>query len=306
MKHLILRALPVFFAFMAAISAVAQNELVVSQYMHNYFAVNPSFAGCGEGLSLFGSARRQWATIESTPLSGLLTVNTPMRHEKLTAGLSLYYQSLHQTTNAGVLATVGYRTQVSSEAWLGFALQPGAAFRSYNWAKVSTIDPDDDSFAENETGIAPLLGFGVSFYGNRFFAGLSTSSFFVTNDFERKDTKFAPADATYIACGGYWFQLGKDFALQPSALVNYRKGEDIDASGSVSGIWREKVWLSVAYRTTKEATFGLAFKPNIRWKVAYNYSMDMGPLKSYSGGSHEISLQYDFIYKIKAVGPRFY
>lgn len=306
MKNFILRALSFALAIAATSTATGQNELIVSQYMHNYFAVNPAFAGSREALSLFGSARRQWSTIESTPLSALFTLNTPMRHEKLTTGLSLYYQSLHQTTNAGLLATVGYRTQISKNAWLGLALQPGVAYRSFNWAKINTIDPDDDSFAENESALAPLLGFGVSFYGKKFFAGLSTTSFFVTNDFERKDTRFAPADATYIACGGYWFQLSKDMALQPSATVTYNKADDITAMGSLSGIWRETIWLTAAYRTTKELTIGAAFKPNTRWKIAYNYSMDMGPLKTYSGGSHELSLQYDFIYKIKAVGPRFY
>ena len=50
----------------------------------------------------------------------------------------------------------------------------------------------------------------------------------------------------------------------------------------------------------------LAYKPNTRFKAAYSYSMDLGPLKSYSGGSHELTLQYDFIYKVRAVGPRFY
>lgn len=68
-------------------------------------------------------------------------------------------------------------------------------------------------------------------------------------------------------------------ALQPSATVTYNKADDITAMGSLSGIWRETIWLTAAYRTTKELTIGAAFKPNTRWKIAYNYSMDMGPSK---------------------------
>lgn len=307
MKNLTLKVLSAALAIVASISSAnGQNELIVSQYLHNYFAVNPAFAGSRESLSLFGGVRRQWSAIDDTPASALLTANTPMRSEKLTAGASLYYQTLHQSTNAGIMATIGYRTRLTRTTWLGLALQPGVAMRSYDWAKIRTIDNDDEVFSENESAAAPLLGFGASFYGQNFFAGLSTTSFIVTNDFERKDTKFAPADATYVACGGYWFQLNNDFALQPSALASFNKAEKAKATISATGVWRETIWLTAAYRTTKEATFGLAYKPNPRFKAAYSYSMDLGPLKSYSGGSHELTLQYDFIYKVRAVGPRFY
>lgn len=302
-----LRALAATAALAAAtVSAWGQNELIVSQYMHNYFAVNPAFAGSREGLSLFGGFRKQWASIESSPTSAILTANTPMRHEKLTGGLSIYHQAIHVSTNTGVMATVGYRTRVGRRATLGLALQPGVAIRSRNWEKVRTMDGQDDAFAEKETNAAPILGVGVSLYGDKFFAGISTTSLIVTDDFERKDTKFAPADATYVACGGYWFDLGADMALQPSVLADYSKKTDAAATLSVSAIWREKVWLTLAGRTTKDATIGAAYKPNPRLKVAYSYTMSLGPLNGYESGSHEITLQYDLVYKIKAVGPRFY
>ncbi|MDY4175787.1 MAG: PorP/SprF family type IX secretion system membrane protein [Bacteroidales bacterium] len=307
MKNLTFRMLSAALAIMATFaSARGQNELIVSQYIHNYFAVNPAFAGSRDALSLFGGVRRQWSAIDDTPASAILTANTPLRKEKLATGMSLYYQTLHQTTNAGLLATIGYRTKVTRNAWLGLALQPGVAFRSLNWGKIRTIDEQDEVFAENESGVAPLLGFGASFYGDNFFAGISTTSFIVTNDFERKDTKFAPGDATYVACGGYWFALGNDFAIQPSAMASFNKTDKGEMTISASGIWRDMFWLTAAYRTTKEATAGLAYSLNRRFKVAYSYTMDLGPLKSYSGGSHELTLQYDFIYKVKAVGPRFY
>ena len=271
-----LRALAATAALAAAtVSAWGQNELIVSQYMHNYFAVNPAFAGSREGLSLFGGFRKQWASIESSPTSAILTANTPMRHEKLTGGLSIYHQAIHESTNTGVMATVGYRTRVWRRATLGVAI------RSRNWEKVRTMDGQDDAFAEKETNAAPLLGVGVSLYGDKFFAGISTTSLIVTDDFERKDTKFAPADATYMACGGYWFDLGADVALQPSVLADYCKKTDAAATLSVSAIWREKVWLTLAGRTTKDATIGAAYKPNPQLKVAYSYTMSLGHNQSH-------------------------
>ncbi len=292
----------------AAPAVEAQNELVVSQYMHNYFAVNPAFAGSRDGLTIFGSFRKQWSGIESTPMSQLLTLNTPMRHDKLTGGISVYNQTIHESRNSGILATVGYRTRISNSAWLGLALQPGAAFRSTDWTKVRTMDRDKEDvvFTEKKTGVAPLLGVGISVYGENFFAGVSTSTLFVTNDFDKADTEFAPADATYMACAGYWFNLSQGFAIQPSVLVDYSKANSTAANISLSGIWNDKVWVTLAYRTNKDATAGLAYSPNGRLKVAYSYTMTLGDLNGYNSGSHEISLQYDFIYKVKTVSHRFF
>lgn len=286
--------------------ASAQNELVVQQYMHNYFAVNPAFAGSREGLSLFGSYRKQWAGIESAPSSALLTAHTPLRHVSLTMGLSLYDQTIHESRNSGALFTIGYRANLTKRLKLGLALQPGAAFRSTDWTKMRTMDQDDEVFSEKKTGVAPLLGFGVSLYSDIMFLGISTTSLLVTDDFDNLDTEFAPADATYIVCGGYYFDLGQGFALQPSVLADYSKATDAAANISLTGYWRDTFGLTLAYRTNKDATAGLSFTPNGRLKVAYSYTMSLGDLKSYNSGSHEISLQYDFVYKIKAISHRFY
>lgn len=305
---LLSRALVAMAAATAAMtSAEAQNELTVSQYMHNYYAVNPSFAGSRECVSVAGSFRKQWATIESSPMSALVTAHTPMRRERITLGFNAYHQSIHQSTNSGMLFTVGYRANViNRRTWLGLAIQPGLAFRSRNWQKVHTMQPDDDVFMEKETGMAPMLGLGASLYSDKFFVGLSSTTLLVTDDFENKDTRFAPQEATWIAMGGYWFQLDRHFALQPSALVDFNKRDGVAADLSVSGIYDKKIWLSAAYRTTKDLTVGAAYKPNFRMKIAYNYSLGLGPVKSYSAGSHEISLQYDFVYRVRTVSHRFY
>lgn len=291
---------------LAGSAANAQNELLVAQYVHNYFAVNPAFAGSRDGLSVFGSFRKQWAGIESSPTSELLTAHTPMRREKLTAGLSVYNQTIHESRNTGAMISVGYRTEIAKGTWLGLALQPGAAFRSADWTQMRVMQDDDPIFAEKHTGVAPLLGFGISVYGERFFAGVSTTSLLVTDDFDNVNTSFSPADATYVLCGGYWFALGNSFALQPSVLADYSKKTDAAANISLSAIWRDTFWLTVAYRTCDEATAGLAFKPNQRIKVAYSYTLSTGDIQSYNNGSHEISLQYDFVYRVKTISHRFF
>lgn len=303
MKQTILAALALI---VVATSLKAQNDIIIGQYIHNQYAVNPAFAGSREGLTLFGSYRKQWTGIENTPTSILLDGHAPMKNDKITVGLSLYYQTIHQSTNAGAQLAIGYRTQLSNNTWLGLALQPGVSMRNTNWQKVNTTTAGDASFAEKESSVAPLLGFGAAWYGKKFFIGLSCVSFFVSDDFDRRTAEFSPADATYIATAGYLFSLGSDFKLQPSALASYNQQYELTADGTLSLIYKRFIWLDAAYRTTGEAIGGVAIQALKQLRIAYNYEFTIGDLNGYNSGSHEISLQYDLVYKVKATGPKFY
>lgn len=293
---------------LVACAAVAygQNELLVGQYVHNRFAVNPSFAGSREGVTVFGSFRKQWAGIERTPQSILLSTHAPLKSNNLVVGLSLYNQMVHQSVNSGLQAAIGYRTRVTHDTWLSFALQPGVSLRSTDWTKVSTTAPGDLVFAERESSVSPLLGFGASWYGRDFFAGASVVSFFVANDFDQRDAKFAPDQATYIVTGGYLFKAGSDFHLQPSVLASYNSEKSFVADVTVSAIYRNFAWLTAAYRTSSEAVIGAAAQITPQLRAAYNYEFTVGDLNGYNSGSHEISLQFDLVYKLKKIGPKFY
>lgn len=286
--------------------AWSQNEIVVSQYIHNQFAVNPSFAGSHDGLSLFGSFRKKWASIEGSPTSLLLTANTPMRRDKLTGGVSVFGQSIHESKNSGIMMTVGYRTKVGDDAHFGLALQPGVSFRSTDWSKVVTIEEDDEIFKEKKTATSPLLGFGVSLYSKKYFVGASINSLFISDDFERSKAEFAPADATMILTGGYLFSVGEQVSVQPSVLVDYNKADGMAADIMATGIFDERLWISLAYRTVKDFTMGLGYNIKPQFKVAYSYTMNSGDVQGYSTGNHELSLQYDFVYHVRTVGHRFY
>ncbi len=291
---------------MGAEQATAQNEIIVSQYVHNQYAINPAFAGSREGLSLYGGFRKQWTAIENTPRSFLFTGHTPLRNEKMTLGANLYVQGIHETTSAGLMVSVGYRTQIKRDVYLGFALQPGVAIRTADWSKVRLMDEQDNVFTDKESGAAPLLGFGASIYAPKYFAGLSVQTLFLSDSFERTKAEFAPADATYLLTGGYWFDVNDRWAIQPSLMLDYNKANDMATDITASVIYNEKLWVDLAYRTTKDMTIGVAYMPKRQLKIAYSYTLSMGDLRSYDAGSHEISIQYDFVYRVKTVGHRFY
>lgn len=290
---------------MVSVSSQAQNDLIVGQYIHNQFAINPAFAGSRESLTLFGSWRKQWSGIENTPTSILLSGHAPLKKNNLVLGAQIWNQTIHQSMNSGVELAMGYRFNVAKRTWLGLALLPGVSLRKTDWTKVKVIDEDDEIFGENTSNTTPLLGFGASIYSNKFFAGVSVTSLFISDDFDKTAAEFAPADAQYILTGG--FIVGKDvIKVQPSVMASYSKKNEMDATGTVTAIWKDMVWLDCAYSTKNELNFGAAYQALPQLRIAYNYGLTTGDLSGYSRGSHEISLQYDFVYRVKTVNPRFF
>ena len=294
-------------AVLSSLAATAQNELIISQYIHNRYAVNPSFAGARNGLSVFGSYRKQWTGVENSPQSLLLTAHAPLKHENLVLGVEFYNQKIHQSSNSGIASAIGYRVSTGRHKWLSFALQPGLSFRKTDWSNVRLMDEKaDEVFSENESSVAPTLGVGMSWYGLKHFLGVSVQSLFVSDDFDQRDAEFAPGDATYIGTAGVMFDFSDKFSLQPSVLMRIKSGEDTHFDGTLSGIYNKFLWISLGYRTDGEMVAGAAAQIAKRFRVAYHYEFTTGDLNGYNNGSHEISLQYDFIYKVKVVGPKFF
>ena len=147
----------------------AQNDFLVTQYLHNRYAINPAFAGSREGLSLFGSFRKQWQGITGSPSSQLFTAHSPLRNNQMAVGLSAYNQKFMVAGNSGFSVTYAYRMQTSDNTWLSFALAPGVSFRNSDWSSISTIEPGDLAFSSNERVVSPTLGFGTAWYSDRFF-----------------------------------------------------------------------------------------------------------------------------------------
>lgn len=284
----------------------AQNDFLVTQYLHNRYAINPAFAGSREGLSLFGSFRKQWQGITGSPSSQLFTAHSPLRNNQMAVGLNAYNQKFMVAGNSGFSVTYAYRMQTSDNTWLSFALAPGVSFRNSDWSSISTIEPGDLAFSSNERVVSPTLGFGTAWYSDRFFAGFSIPSFFYNNAFDGEDTRFSLGDATYCLTAGYLFSLGGSWAIQPSLFMRYNQELKDITDVNATMIYDNRFLLGLSYRTTKEAAVTASFQVDRRLRVAYSYDYSVGKIGTYNRGSHEISIQYDFVHRSGSVNPKFF
>ncbi len=289
----------------------AQKDIVMSQYMHNRYALNTAFAGNREVLSLYGSYRKKWAGFEGAPGTMLFSMHSALKNENVALGFEVYNQQYGVNKETGFAFSYTYRLKLANKQKLAFSLNGGGGFYNANWSEVATFGSEtgqlDDQFANNESNFSPIVGFGSAWYSNRFFAGFSVPNFFYYNPYvEGGESSLAFNKADYLLTAGYLFELGKKWHLQPSfmARVNAEYGSSVDVNATV--IYDNVIWLGTAYRTTKDlvAMVGYQVTPQLRFSYSFDYTT--GEISSFNNGTHEIAIQYDFGYKVKTPNPKFF
>jgi len=291
-----------------AIDGIAQKDVVMSQYMHNRYTINPAFAGNRETLSLFGTFRKKWAGVNKSPHAQYVSCHAPLKNENVALGLEIYNQQVAVTGQTGISFSYTYRLQFDNDQKLAFSLSGGAAFRYSNWSDVKTLNDfkTDPIFSTNESNIAPLIGFGAAWYSNKYFAGFSIPSFFYYDTYVEEKSSFALDKANYLFTGGYLFELADRWDIQPTFLARINPSESTIVDVNATVIYDNMLWLGASYRTTNEyvAMVGYQITPQLRFSYSFDYTA--GDIATYNNGTHEIALQFDFGFRVNTPNPKFF
>ena len=98
-----------------------QQAAQYSQYMYNYFYVNPGVAGTGEYSPLMFTFRDQWAGFPGAPVTYTLSSHSPIT-DKMGVGLMISSDKAGGITNTGVQAAYGYRIKPTEDSKISFGL----------------------------------------------------------------------------------------------------------------------------------------------------------------------------------------
>src|SRR5690554_6227669 len=81
-------------AILSSTVGIAQQMPQFTQYMYNTISINPAYAGSRETLSVVGLHRSQWVGFDGGPITQTLSVNSPLRNEKIGLELSFINDKL--------------------------------------------------------------------------------------------------------------------------------------------------------------------------------------------------------------------
>ena len=166
-------------------AARAQQDPQFTQYMFNLLAINPAYAGSAERVSLKGLSRHQWVGFEGAPSTQTITAHSPFLMESLGLGGTIMRDEYGPVTQYGFMVDVAYRMFLSRNTKLAFGIKGGMNLFQGRFADLSPLQQNDQVFQQNvQQKLDPQFGFGVMWYGDRHYLGLSTPKMLKTDMFE--------------------------------------------------------------------------------------------------------------------------
>lgn len=300
-------------ALCTSIAMLAQQDPQFTQYMFNLLALNPAYAGSAERVSLKGLSRHQWVGFEGAPTTQTLTMHSPVFRESIGLGGTLLRDSHGPLTQYTFMADISYRIFMGNSK-LAFGIKGGLNLLQGKYAELSPLDPNDQMFQQNvNTKLDPQFGFGVMWYSDRHFLGLSIPKLLSTDFFGTDSLVFVPdaeprgQRAHFFLTGGYVFDLGIYHKFKPTFLVKAVEGAPVSFDLTANVLFYEKFWLGAMYRHGDAVGALAQYHITNDLTVGYSYDYPLSVLRNYSGGSHEIMLGFEFGNQVKGIrSPRYF
>jgi len=284
---------------------------IYSQYLQNGLLINPAYSGSRGALSGFLSYRMQWMGIEDAPLLQTVSLHAPMKNDRVALGLMGQFMQYGFTRSKSIYASYAYNIKLA-QGRLSFGLRGGVDLSNTDYTGIDLTDPSDPLFLEDGKYILPNIGAGVYYYSNKLFAGIAIPQFL---SYQRTGTNSAAAfhsfsNYSFIFTAGGLITFSDFFKFKPSVLVNYsldetKKLTQLDLNGNF--ILGDLIWVGGSWRSTEKVAVGiLQIQLGSPLMLGFSYDYPVSTMSSYSKGSIEFILRYEFGSKISAANPRYF
>ena len=171
-------------AIAVAAPIFAQQEQMYTHYDFNSLAMNPAYAGSKRTLVASALNRTQWATYPGAPNYQSLAVHSPVSQapafRDFAVGLNLQTGKIGKFAVASpfaeteIAANIAYHKEIARNLRLAVGLRVGAFNYAAELSKLQLQNPGDVTFKNNDYSItAPMTGFGVYLYSDKYFAAVS-------------------------------------------------------------------------------------------------------------------------------------
>jgi len=294
-------------------TGVSLGYPVYSQYLQNGLLINPAYAGSRGALSAFLSYRMQWMGIPDAPVFQSVSLNAPMKNDKVGLGIMAQFMKFGFTKSQSIYASYAYRIRFG-EGKLSFGLKVGFDRSNTDYTGILTTTKNDPVFTvNNKPYFLPNVGAGVYYFSDKLFAGVSVPAFLSY----RKNTSTGSLEAynrfnkyDLIFSAGGLITFSQAFKFKPSVMIDYslestKKLTQFDINGNF--IFGDLIWLGGSWRTSEEVAVGiLQVQLNPQLMFGFSYDYPVGRMNSYSKGSSEFILRYEFGYKVSAANPRYF
>ena len=277
-----------------------QQIYTYSQYADNLTPINAAYSMLNKSGSVSVLGHRQFIGIEDAPSSLLFNGSLPIRVINASTGIYLLNDLTPLVRQLEVNAFFAKSIQITGDQYLSVSINGG--LRNYA-ANYSALDASDPEFITNVRDTKPNIGFGIMYYSEKFYLGLSMPqlTFGALETAQRSQTDYLKS--YYYFSGAYIFNIAQDFKLKPATLVSYAKNRSVIARMSGILYLADKLGVGFAYSSEKTIAGILSVNFN-KLKIGYSYETGASGSNS-SGGINNARNEISFAYRFgKPLSPK--
>lgn len=284
-------------ALLCSARTMAQQEVMVSQYMFNQLFLNPAYAGTHGYMSGSLLHRSQWLKVDGAPRTSMMAFDTPLMKGKMGAGLSVVHDRIGVSRDLDIAGHYSYHLRVSEASKLAFGLRAGLSIYSAQLSDLTYWDANDAVFQGNIAN-KPVgkFGFGVYWYDELTYVGLSVPTIHAVDGAIAVSTAGEVGEyfkQHFYLHAGKVFHLNPSWDVKPSTMIKYTAAAPVEADVNCNFLYRERMWIGAGYRTGDALVGMLEYQIDPTFRVGYAYDMTLSKLRNYTNGSHEIMLGLD-------------
>ncbi|HEY8400532.1 MAG TPA: type IX secretion system membrane protein PorP/SprF [Cytophagaceae bacterium] len=305
---------------LTGIASFGQQQGQYSQYMMNYFQINPGIAGTEDFLDLKLGYRMQWAGFDGGPRNYYVSGHLPLNrlHNKVLRGRKskphhamggiIQGQTLGLLRHNSAHMAYAYHIPLDRSTYLSMGATAGVKQITVDHDRMYWGDLQIDPAAMVDTRYKFDMGVGFWFYTPKYFAGISSMQILRNRlDFSESNNGNGVLDRHMYLTTGYKFKLDPDFFLIPSVLIKgTRSAYTADLNAKLrfhNPRYHTQFWGGTSYRH-KDAVVLIAgmgipltkVRPNQKHgnktmlDISYAYDITTSKLSNYSNGTHEITI----------------
>ena len=301
--------------FLSGLCIHGQQTPVFSQYMINKFLLNPAIAG-GSGYNDVNLiAREQFVGFENAPRTFALTgqsrllddsyIRRKLRIRKnanqasiftnIGLGGGIFSDRNGIVSKTGMQISYAYHINFNNRYQLSMGLSGSAFQYKLDDSESYIVDTDDPLLMGSDKQFwVPDAAFGLYFTDKRSWAGITITDLFGSSlRFGSSPIKENFSSLrNFNLMAGSDFNLSSEFHIKPSAIIRMNNLQTlIDINTRV--YYMDSYWLGMSFRTdnTLITMLGINFE---MLRFAYAYDANLGNIRNYTSGSHEIVIGVRF------------
>ena len=268
------------------------QQFSFTQYMDNLTPYNPTYSLLDKAGSIDLLARKQWVGIAGAPATFLFNGSVPLPGISSATGLTVLNDELGIEQQTEINAYFAKSIRLTENNYLAVSINAG--IRNYV-ANYSSLDPSDPSFRDDVRQTKPNIGFGVMYYSDWYYLGVSVPELTITSLGTASIQNLDNYKNHYYFAGALITNISDDISFKPATLFSYSKGVPLIADFSGTFYLKNQLGFGLNYRTNNE----MAGIFTVNWEaLRIGYSYQFGTASNNLGGfnnsTHEVSISYRF------------